>query len=206
MDPKHLRDFAPWRSGATTRRAFRRWAVRVQATFRTSGRSFACVAHDLSPGGARIEVAGRTRVKVGAATAFDLAAYGRIPAEVRHISGNKLGLMFTHDGEHQAALARFLVTRPPPRPQTRKLVKAAGSLSLKGRRVLCHVLDLSRFGARVRVDTANDFKEEQEIVFRIDGHGSVPAIVRRVLDNEIGLVLVEAFAGNPGGAARKIAG
>jgi len=188
--------FAPWRSAGKTRRKLRRWAVRVAGTFHTAGNSFPCKAHDLSPGGARIEVVGRTRVKVGAATSLELPGYGRIPAQVKHISGNSLGLMFTHDEEHAAALARFLIAKPPPRPQPRRPAKAVAVLLVRDRRVPCSVEDISSFGAKVRVNDTNGFAEDQEVLLRIDGHGSLPAIVRRVEAGEIGLVLVEAFVGD----------
>lgn len=193
---KSAGDFAPWQSVGSTRRNFRRWAVRLDGTFHTSGSSFSCKAQDLSPGGARIEVAGRTRVKIGASTSLELPGYGRIAAQVRHITGNSLGLMFTHDEEHAAALARFLISKPPPRPQARRRVEASGSLLVRDRRTPCAVQDIARFGAKVRVEDTNGFVEDQEVLLRIDGHGSLPAIVRRIDNGEIGLVLVEAFVGD----------
>lgn len=194
--PKGASAFAPWLSAGSTRRNFRRWAVHLEGTFHTAGKSFPCTAHDLSPAGARIEIVGRTRVKVGASTSLELPRYGLIAAEVRHITGHSIGLMFTHDDDHAAALARFLIAKPPPRPQARRQVEAAAALLVRSRRIPCVVEDISRFGAKVRVEAADGLAEDQELLLRIDGHGSLPAIVRRAGDGEIGLVLIEPFVGD----------
>lgn len=204
-NPKSTSDFAPWRSIGRTRRNFRRWLVRMEGTFHTAGKSFPCKAHDLSPGGARIEISERTRVKVGARTQLELPRYGRIPAEVRHTTGSSVGLMFTHDDEHAAALARFLISKPPPRPQARRQVKVAAALLVRDARTPCVIRDISRFGARVRVEETNGFLEAQELLLRIDGYGSLPAIVQWAENGEIGLVLVEAFVGDLSSGKRSTA-
>lgn len=195
MEPKSASAFAPWRSNGRSRRNFRRWDVYVEATFHTTKRSFACILHDISPVGAQIEVLGRTRVKPGSKTQLELAGYGRLPARVRRVTGSTLGLEFAHDDAHAAGLARYLISQRPPRQQRRREVDAGASLLVRGERMPCRLRDVSRFGARVVADDAGAFSEEQEILLRIDGHNSLPAIIRRVDGNEIGLVLIEEYGG-----------
>ena len=187
--------FAPWQGEDGRQRGFRRWSVHVRATLRQGRRRRICIADDLSPGGASVSVFRTLDASVGDAVRLVLPGYGAIPAEVRHVGERRFGLMFTHDDQRALSLARFLVAQPPPRKVLREALDIPARLLVRGRSEPCILSDISRFGACVRFDNGPALDPEEEVLLRIDGVGSLEAIVTRVGVGEFGLVLIDEYTG-----------
>jgi PilZ domain len=194
---------APWQSDGGRQRGLRRWTVSMRAVLRRGRHRRACVASDLSPGGAAVKVFRAFDVSIGDAVGLVLAGYGTVPAEVRHTDGRRLGLMFTHDDTQALALARFLIAQAPPRKQPRERLETAARLLVRGRSEPCLLVDISRFDAGVKCDRGLTLQRDEEVLLRIDGVGGLQAIVSRIGAGELGLVLVDEYTG---GARRPSAG
>ncbi len=87
-------------------RRYPRFNYEQPAMLAVGGREVDCIVHDISAGGALIRVGGD--VAVGNAVTLVLPAIGRLAAEVRHRDGDKAGLRFTIDPQHQLALVKQL--------------------------------------------------------------------------------------------------
>ncbi len=130
-------------------RRFRRWNVTIQAVVRIENEPRICTIFDISEGGAWIALEDATQDTVGATAELDLEDFPPIPAEIRHKARNTLGLMFLHDGEAEAELDRYLVSRRPERAEPRKPIGIEAALIL---RTACTVWNISRLGANLAID------------------------------------------------------
>ena len=200
MEGERAGPLVPWQSGdgdgeANRRRHYRRWSVHVRATLRIGRRRRACIANDLSPGGAALNLFRSIDAEVGAAASLFLPGYGAIPAELRHVDGRHVGLMFTHDGERALGLARHLVAQRPPRGDPRIEVGAPAQLVVRGATRPCWLANISRFGAGIACEDARSLGLEEEVLLRVPGVGSLGAIVARIGAADFGLVLVDEYLG-----------
>jgi hypothetical protein len=186
-DDGESEDLAPWRAIDPSRRRFRRWTVDLEAELRLAERTFTCLVHDLSPGGARIDLTGTEAPAIGTEVVLTMDGYGSISSEVRYAEGGELGLRFIHDSADEVRLARFLVAQAPPRQPPRHAVEIGGLLTAGNVQVSCAVADLSDSGARVRLRDTDHLSEGDRVVLHIDGHGDLAATVRRIGDAEIGV-------------------
>ena len=179
-------------------RRHRRWTVNIQAVVRIENEPRLCTVFDISPGGAWIEAEEATQATVGATAELDLENFPPIPAEIRHKAENTLGLMFFHHGEAEAELGRYLVSRRPERTEPRKAVSIDGILILipLRQRMACTVLDVSRMGARLAIADASDLSVGDEVMLSIPAYGEVAAAVRRVSEEDVGLLFRKALIGD----------
>jgi hypothetical protein len=200
MEGERAGPLVPWQSGdgdgeANRRRHYRRWSVQVRATLRIGRRRRTCIANDLSPGGASLNLFRSIDAEVGAPASLFLPGYGAVPAEVRHVDGRHVGVMFTHDGEHALRLARHLVAQRPPRSDPRIEVGVPAQLVVRGATRACRLANISRFGAGIACEDAHSLGLEEEVLLRVPGVGSLGAIVVRIGAGELGLVLVDEYLG-----------
>ncbi len=176
-------------------RRHRRWTVNIQAVVRIENEPRLCTVFDISPGGAWIEAEDAIQATVGATAELDLENFPLIPAEICHKAENTLGLVFLHDGEAEAELGRYLVSRRPERTEPRKAVGIDGILILipLRQRMVCTVLDVSRMGARLAIAYASDLSVGDEVMLSIPAYGEVAAEVRRVSEWDVGLLFQKAL-------------
>ena len=90
-------------------RRFRRWKVDFDGTYGSGSESVTCEICDLSPGGARVKIAGAPENTVGTRIVLDIPDYGPVDAEVRHVEDGVLGLSFRHAGSDELELASHLL-------------------------------------------------------------------------------------------------
>ncbi len=177
-------------------RRLRRWAVNIQAIVWIDDEPRTCTVIDVSPGGARIETGTAAQAAVGATVALGLEDFPSIPAEVRYAAGVALGLMFLHDGEAEAELGRYLVSRRPERTEPRKAVGIDGIVIPLRKEMACTVLDVTPLGARLTIADASHLSIGDEVMLSIPAYGEVAAEVRRVSEWDVGLLFQKALIGD----------
>jgi hypothetical protein len=157
--------------------------------------AYPCAVYDVSPGGARVQMARAGDLEVGRLVLFDLEGYGVIPAEVRHVEGGFVGLRFTYDAAEEVEFARYLVTTRPPRRRARQAVSAAATLRAAASELPCVVSNIARTGAAVRMDEARHLGPGDEVTLRLAGHTPMQALVRYIDGNLVGLRLIDLYDG-----------
>ncbi len=177
-------------------RRHRRWTVNIQAVVRIENEPRFCTVFDISPGGAWIEAEEATQATVGATAELGLENFPLIPAEICHKAENTLGLVFLHDGEAEAELGRYLVSRRPERTEPRKAVGIDVTLIPFRERMACTLTDVSRLGASLAIGDARHLSVGDEVMLSIPDYGEVPAMVVRVAEDHVGLFFRKALIGN----------
>ena len=138
--------------GSAPTRRFRRWHVDFEARLAIGVERLKCTVHDVSPGGACVELLGGGALAVGARLDFELPGYGSIPAEIRYDRDGYQGLMFLHREAGELAVARYLVAIDQnQRGAERYEVNIAATLLAGGTETTCFATDISRTGARLAV-------------------------------------------------------
>ncbi len=177
-------------------RRLRRWTINIQAVVWIENKPRVCTVFDISPGGVWIEAEDVTQATVGATAELDLEDFPPIPAEIRYKAGNTLGLMFLHDGEAEAELGRYLVSRRPERAEPRNAVGIDGFVIPLREWMESTVLDVSRMGASLTISDARDLSVGDEVMLMIPGYGEVAATVRRVSEKHVGFIFWKALIGD----------
>ena len=99
-----------WRTKDDGRRKFRRLNVAQDASVTAIGANRPCRIHDISPGGARIEMRDIRSLWAGGFVVLNLNGYGPVGSELRHLEDaeHQAGLMFMHSGGDQVSIANWL--------------------------------------------------------------------------------------------------
>lgn len=183
-------------AGAAQRR-HRRWYVDFETTLTLEGAAWACSVYDLSPGGACVEVPHREQIPAGSHVEFQLPGYGAIPADVRYIDGNYLGLVFRHDANDEIAVGRYLAAIELSRRPERREAKSDVLLRSSGVEMPGVLFEISRSGARIAVEDARHIMPDQEVTLGLPDIGAVQAVVTRIDERELGLVFLQDLAHVP---------
>lgn len=178
-------------------RRHRRWFVDFDTTIGVAGEALKCSVYDLSPGGACIRVLVRTRLTTGDDVDFEMPGYGVIPAEVRYSGDDYLGLRFRHDAEGELALGRYLAEIELSRRPKRHEMKLSTVLRASGVELPCVLQEASRINALVRVEDTRHLAPHQEVALALPDLGSVPALVTRLDESEVGLVFLQGLDLDP---------
>ena len=178
---------------ADTRRRYRRWSVNLSGNVLVDDEPRFCAIYDISPGGARVQVAEGDEVAIGRQVMLEVDGFGEIPAEVRHSAHGFLGLRFTYEPEEEVEFARHLVASRPPRRRERQAVSNAATLRLAGAEMPCVIVNISRTGAAVTLDETRHFVAGDEVWLRLAGGASLAALVRYVDGNAVGLRLIDEY-------------
>ncbi len=142
-------------------------------------------------------MAAPTGTPVGTEAEIDLGGFGAVPAEVRSISGDILGLMFLQGEAHERELARHLIALPPPRRVERRKACTSGAITVGGVECTCVVEDISRMGACVLIDDTTGLIDGDRVVLTLEGFGRINASVRHLTEIRVGLMFLESLAGEP---------
>lgn len=195
MSLVRLNDEVAWQQEVPARRRLRRWTVDMQAVVWIDDQPLTCCVQDISPAGARVQLATFVKVCVGATVALGLPEFPTIPAEVRYRGEGALGLEFLHDEDQETRLGRYLVSRRPQRRDPRKPLHVKAALTPCRTRSICIVKDISRMGANVSLNDATHLSCDDDVLLSIQGYGEVAATVRRIGDGDVGLRFHNALVG-----------
>lgn len=177
-------------AGPPERRQFRRWLVSLPTSILADGRQLNGSIRDISPGGARIQLADAEAPPLGTAVRLNLDGYGAIEAEVRHAYAGLVDLMFLHDGDGETRLARHLVEHRPERMLRRQQVQLPATMRVRGSEQPCVVVNLSLGGGAISVGDVGQLAVGDEIWLEVPGRGGASALVRRLDGNIAGLTLL----------------
>lgn len=195
MSLKLVKDGQSGQREDPARRKLRRWTVNMRAVAWIGDQPMTCVVHDISPGGARIQLMNVIEVAVGTTIELGLRDFPPISAEVRYSAEGTLGLMFLLEEDGQVELGRYLVSQRPERRDPRKKLDLKATLTPRRSQITCTVQNISRMGASVATNDARHFSLEEEIVLSIEGYGDVSGTVRRIGEGEVALMFHKALVG-----------
>ncbi len=179
-------------------RRFRRWSVDLQSILTIAEQAHDCNVHDLSPGGARVQLIAADAPILGTRVRFDLPSFGAIPSVIRYNTSGFLGLMFLLEAD-EIALAHHMVSLKPPRRTRRRAIDSEASLTVHGEECACTVENISRIGASLLVNDARHMIKGDEAVLRLVGQDPIPAVIRRLHDGQVGLMFLKELAADQSG-------
>lgn len=159
------------------RQKFARRSVYVAAKLVKGERSEDCEILNISAGGAKVRVSGP--LDKGVEVEIAVGSHGSFPAKVAWCSGSEAGVQFLGDPARAAKLVWDLVENPEVEREgrhfTRTSVLWTGRLGVGGRSAACRVLNISAFGAGVRLLEPLIF--ETAVNLRIERFGDFPSDV-----------------------------
>lgn len=185
--------FEAWESDGRTGRRRRRWPVDIETVAVIGIRSIDCAIHDLSPSGARIEIAGDLPVRIGDRVRIEMFEFGWLDTVARSVEGRRIGVEFILDEEDMVELARFMISlRVAQRPQQDDVTRPA-ELRIGGNVLACTVENISPTGASVTLPGVPEFAEGENITLVLPGHEPIAAIVQRIDASICGLMFLVRF-------------
>ena len=154
-----------------------RLSVYVAAQLSSSERNDDCEILNISAGGAKIRVPDDAAYEPE--VILTIKSHGSFPARVAWRSGRHLGLEFAGDRQRASRLVWDLVENPDVEREHRRFTRTAvlwsGELRSSVRSADCRVLNVSAFGAKVRLLECLD--HDQRVTLRIERFGEFPSDV-----------------------------
>ncbi len=176
-------------------RRFQRWQVDIPIFIEAEDQTHYCTFYDISPGGALVRPLHGDVMPIGKKVSVDLEFFGHIEAEVRHVTKGVVGLQFLHDESRQDALSAWLMDTRPGRRPVRYSCDIPARIVVDGHKLDCKVTNLSRSGACITSARADRLMVTSEVVLELPGYGTMAALVRHVVDDNIGLSLIDGYDG-----------
>lgn len=154
-----------------------RLSVYVTARVISRDRSEDCEILNVSVGGAKIRVAADSEISGMVALAIE--AKGSIPAKVSWRNGPLVGLEFMGDSVDSSRLVWELLENPEVDKERRRCTRTSvlwsGYLHSAGRATACRVVNISAFGAKIRL--FEPVALESRVSLRVERFGEFPSNV-----------------------------
>lgn len=154
-----------------------RRSVYVAARLTSGEDTIDCQILNISTGGAKLRI--KHAGEIDAEVVLTIESHGTFPARVAWRKGDQMGLEFLGDRARAARLVWDLLENPDVEKESRRFTRTrvlwSGRLHASGRAADCRVLNISAFGARVRLVEPTVI--DSRVTLRIERFGEFPSDV-----------------------------